>query len=97
MIHAMAINVTQLQSHLDAARSAIASGNYDTALTQAMAARACLAGIPNASEEGASVDWKDRANEITALIADINSLKASSSTTGGIQTTKLTYTRVGDC
>lgn len=91
----MAITVTELQTHLEAARSALASSDFSTALTQAWCGLAVLAGLPNSQVGENRVEWRDSLNQlISACERGLNQQTAA--TAGGIQRTKVTYVAPSD-
>lgn len=93
----MAITVAQLQTDLDAARTALASSDFATALQHARCALAVLAGLPNSSIGESRVDWRDSINQlIAACERGLSQDVGSSDGGGGIQRTKITYTEVTD-
>jgi hypothetical protein len=84
----VAITVTQLHAHLEAARLAIAGEDYATALNEALAAQTCLAGLPDSEAGGDRIHWRQTTQE---LIAEIKHRRGSAL---GIQRTNITKTRV---
>lgn len=76
----MAISVDQMHTHLDAARSAIESGDYATAEVQALAAQACLAGFPNTEHDDVITNFRETVN---SLLKNIRSIRSRGGTTGG--------------
>lgn len=88
----MAITVAQLQTHLEAARTAITSQDYTTAWREAMAAQAVLAGLADGRHGEAEVTWRET---ITNLLREIKAARAvaASETAGGLVRTPVTYTR----
>jgi len=90
----LAISVAQLNTHLEAARTAIAAADYDTAHTQAMAAQACLAGLPDGGQAGNTVEWRATIDGLLDRIGVARRRAASTdATTGGIRRTRIDYTR----
>lgn len=87
--------VTQLNTYMDAATSAIASGDWSTAETQLMAAWSCLLALPDAGQGNMNTRW-DRAS-IQKLLDDVrdkitpSATDVSGSMGGGIQRTRVNY------
>lgn len=84
-----------VNTYVDAAITAIDGGDWSTAHTKLLAAKAALVGLPDASEESASLRW-DR-NAIDELIEQVKRQIEPQTTTTGfggrMQMTKLKYTR----
>jgi len=87
------MGLTELQAKLTQARTALEAGEYATAKLYAVSAQTILAGIPNAGDADHRVDFRDRAGEITALLASINRLQHAAA---GVRTMKVTYARATD-
>lgn len=84
----MASDVETLNTYRDAAITAVAAGDNATALSNARAAAAMLATMPNSTFEGTALTWDREA--IQAFIKDCN---ARIGAAAGIQTTKRVYVR----
>lgn len=77
---------------MDAAVAALEAGDYATALTKLMAAKASLAAIPDSSKAGESLNY-DRGS-IDELIRQVRQQQtAASVSANGISTARVTYTR----
>jgi len=86
----MAITVAQFRSHLDAARSAIGSGDYASAQIYARQASVCLAGLPDGEHATEKVAWRQDLKWVLDQIKD--GLDAAGAASTFIQQTKVTYT-----
>lgn len=94
----MAVNVTQLNALVDAAVSAIGTGDYSTARTKLLQAQAMLAAIPDRRQ--GDLELRYIRDTIPNLLRQVNGLIAATgngSTTGAIQTTKTRYVQPTDC
>jgi hypothetical protein len=78
--------VSELQTKISAAATALASGDYAAARTHALVAQALAAGIPDATAGGATATF-DRA-AIARLIEDIDRAAAAAV---GIGTTRVVF------
>jgi len=87
------MGLTELQAKLAQARTALEGGDYASAKLYATSAQAMLAGIPNSGSAELRADFRDRAGEITALLASINRLQHAAA---GVRTMKVTYARATD-
>lgn len=84
--------MSQIDDYMTAAATAIAAGNYATALSNLRAGRALLSAVPDVqATEGFSTRW-DR-NDLDRQIADMQKLVNASQ---GVRRTKLNY-RSGSC
>lgn len=96
------MSLSELQSLYSAARSALESGDFDTAIAKATLAQLLIATTPDVSRALAgggnqSLGWRNAA-AIESFIAQCQRLKATSAaaTTGPFQQTKILYQRP-DC
>lgn len=83
--------MTQFNTHLDAARGYIGTGDYDAAETEVLQAQACLAAFPDGQGEGlgSRVEWRDTLDK---LLARIDRLRARAvNTAGGVQRQKFRF------
>ena len=86
----MAITVAQFQAHLDAARTALGTGDYATAQREALQAQAVLAGIPDGQRAGSEVTWRETVEKLLAAIERLKR-EAASESVGMIQSTGVKY------
>lgn len=86
----MAITVTQLRTHLEVARVAIATSDFAAARLQLMSAQACLAGLPDGKRGETEVSWREI---IENLLQSVRQAERDAAVTsaGGIQRTKINY------
>ena len=82
------MSVATLNTYRDAAVTALAAGQYATALTNLRAAKALLATMPDTRKGEESMTW-DREG-IDRLIADCQRGQAAAA---GVQRARTTYTR----
>lgn len=78
----------QFEQAIQAAASAIQSGDADAALRQARAAQVLLAAIPDGGREGSQASWGRQM--LPQIIADAKQMKAASM---GMRDTRITYGR----
>lgn len=86
------MSASGLKTLMDAAKVAIAAGDYATAKTNLLQAKAELIAMPDSSRSGASLTW-DR-DAIDSLLDDVESSLNATKHTGGLQRQKLRYKRV---
>jgi len=85
------MSVSNVDTLMTAAATAVLAGDYATALTDALAAQAYLAAIPDSGfREGTSMKWRPE-----SIQNFIDSCQKAQSGAGGIQRTKLQYARTG--
>lgn len=92
----MAITVDQLETYLDAAATAMASGNYATAITQATAGLAVLSALPAQAKANASLDWSNARQSLTQLLTEARRLQreaSAASSGGGLRRTRMKFIR----
>lgn len=93
----MAVTITQLQTHVEAARSASASGDYATAEAQALAGLMVLGGLTEGAAAGASFNLGNARQALESALETAKRLKRAAliSSTGGsgIQRTRIKYKR----
>lgn len=88
----MSSDVSRLKTYRDAAITALAAGDYATAIQQAMAAKLMIATMPDLREEDRQITWN--AEAIDQFIAQCRDLAtAAAVATSGIRQTKITYAR----
>lgn len=85
---ALTVTMTHVQAQLDAASTAIASGDYATAISHAERGLALAAAIPDGGKANAEIRLARDA--MTSLIA---SCRRSQASAAGIQRTAITYVR----
>jgi hypothetical protein len=94
------MTIAQLNTLYTEAVAAIDSGDYTTAIKKLMACKVRLATTPNLTRGlggGGSTGMSWNPAQLESLIEDCRKLKAAAlvnSTSGPIQATKVTYTRV---
>ena len=90
----MSVTVALLNTAMGNAVAALRSSDFDTALTEALAAMGYLLALGNRSHGDAKLDYTE--SGIQAFITEIRREKnaAQMVTSGGIQRTKITYARV---
>lgn len=88
--------ITDYQTYVDAAVTAIAAEDWSTALTNLLAAKAAFLKVPDTDKDGFSARF--RSGEIDALIAQVEEqISAGVATaTGGWQRTRVTYVEATD-
>jgi hypothetical protein len=96
------MSVSQIEALYTAAVAALDSGDFDTAIRKALAAKARLALTPNVTRSLAGggqqgLSWANAA-ALDKFVAECRNLKAQSlaESSGGIQQTKVTYARPSD-
>jgi hypothetical protein len=83
------MSASDVETLMSAAATAIEAGDYATALAKALAAQARLAAIPDSGwREGPSMKWRPE-----SIQNFIDSARRSQTATGGVQRTKIQYTR----
>jgi len=91
--------IAQLQAYVDAAATAMAGSDYDTAIRNAAAGLAILGGIPTGQDAGAQVALDNARLALTDMITQARLLKAAAlratSGTGGIQRSNIRWKRPG--
>ena len=87
----MAVDVSSMQSLIDEASDAIGAGNWDTAETKLLQAKAKLAGLPDSSDQaGTSMSWRQT---ITSLLKDVRRKRGNAKATTGLTGTPIEYER----
>lgn len=90
----MAITVDQYHTHLEAARSAMGSGDWAAAEVATMQAQAVLTGLPDSTINDQNVAWHTQM--VSDMLASIRTAKrsaAASAIGSTFQTQKITYAR----
>ncbi|MCG8407775.1 MAG: hypothetical protein MI923_21455 [Phycisphaerales bacterium] len=86
----MATSVTDLRSHLTAARAALARKDYANAELEALQAQAVLAGVPDIEmESGVKITWRQTITELLESIRQ--SKRTETASKKGIQRTKVRF------
>ena len=80
--------VSDVNTQMTLAQSALADGDYTTALQHAIAAQGYLSTLPNSRRSADSLEWDDR--KIESFIANVRKLQTGSA---GVQYTKITRAR----
>lgn len=86
----MAIDGATLRTKLDAAVTAIAAGNWETAEDELLQAEGILAGLPDGSADGINTSWAR--DQIDRLYRRIRARRQAKE---GLQFTNITYKRPG--
>ena len=87
----MSITVSQLQSHLDTARTKIGQSDWDGAETELLQAQAVLSGLPNSSDvAGNSLDWRET---ISSLLKTVRRKRGAKKASQGFQSKPIEYER----
>lgn len=90
----MAIDVATMQTHLEAARVALGTGDYAAAEMQCLQAQACLAGLPDGRGGEHEMSWRESIN--TLLLAIRSAKRSELAAGGGLQRTLITYVPAAD-
>lgn len=86
------MSLSQLQADWSAARTALLAADYDTALRYALAVQGALLATPDQRHGDRSLGFRQQ--DVSAFIAEVKELrKEARLPTGGVQRTKITYTR----
>ena len=86
----MGLLLTAVDSDMEAARAALLSGDYATALDYATAAQGRLAIIPSTETARNRVLFERKADSIQAFITNVRRRQGAAQ---GVQTSKITYAR----
>ncbi len=91
------MSLPDIDTQAAAASAAIASGDYETALTHALRLQVLIAASPDMEQAGGRMGWS--AGKAANYVADIRKALAASlmgATNGPIQRSKVTYAQVTD-
>lgn len=86
----MSGRATTINGKIDLAVAAQEAGDYSSAISYLLSAKMLIAGLPDSGYGDSSIKW--RGADIDAAIDDLRKLQSSST---GIQTQTITYTRPG--
>lgn len=83
------VSVSSLDTYITAAEAALLIGDYATALTNALAAKAAMMRLPDTQHGAASMRWDRRA--IDSLVMDIRREQAAAAQFAGPKSTLINY------
>lgn len=86
------MSISNIQTYIAAAQTAIGTGDWATAETKLLQAQAELIAMPSVAQQGsARHEFTQASNVVENLLKRVQGKLAASSTTGGIQRQSITY------